>query len=379
MPRRLRLGMVGGGQGAFIGAVHRIASRIDDRYELVAGCLSSSADKALLSAKEIGIDSNRSYPDFKTMAESEASREDGIQVVSIVTPNHMHALPAIEFIKKGIHVICDKPMTATMEDARELHNVVKNSNAHFFLTHNYSGYPVVREMRRLVKEGAIGDVRVVKGSYLQGWLTKKEEDNGLKQAEWRTDPSRSGVAGAVGDIGSHTMHLLEFVTGLKLESVAADLSIFVKGRKLDDDASILIRMNNNVKGSLWISQVAVGEENNFKISIYGEKGSLHWAQENPNYATLSSHGELDKIITRGGPIHKESSMAKVRIPPGHPEGYLEGFAQIYTDAADIIQGSEKVSQLLDILPNVDDGLHIMKFINASVQSSNSNSKWVNVE
>ena len=379
MPRRLRLGMVGGGQGAFIGAVHRIASRIDDRYELVAGCLSSSADKALLSAKEIGIDFSRSYPDFKTMAESESSREDGIQVVSIVTPNHMHASPAIEFIKKGIHVICDKPMTATMEDARELHNVVKNSNAHFFLTHNYSGYPVVREMRRLVKEGAIGDVRVVKGSYLQGWLAKKEEDNGLKQAEWRTDPSRSGVAGAVGDIGSHTMHLLEFVTGLKLESVAADLSIFVKGRKLDDDASILIRMNNNVKGSLWISQVAVGEENNFKISIYGEKGSLHWAQENPNYATLSSHGELDKIITRGGPIHKDSSMANVRIPPGHPEGYLEGFAQIYTDAADIIQGSGKVSQLLEVLPNVDDGLHIMKFINASVQSSNNNSKWVTIE
>ena len=379
MPRRLRLGMVGGGQGAFIGAVHRIASRIDDRYELVAGCLSSSADKALLSAKEIGIDSNRSYPDFKTMAESESSREDGIQVVSIVTPNHMHASPAIEFIKKGIHVICDKPMTATIDDARELHNVVKNSNAHFFLTHNYSGYPVVREMRRLVKEGAIGDVRVVKGSYLQGWLTKKEEDNGLKQAEWRTDPSRSGVAGAVGDIGSHTMHLLEFVTGLKLESVAADLSIFVKGRKLDDDASILIRMNNNVKGSLWISQIAVVEVNNFKISIYGEKGSLHWAQENPNYATLSSHGELDKIITRGGPIHKDSSMANVRIPPGHPEGYLEGFAQIYTDAADIIQGSDKVSQLLEVLPNVNDGLHIMKFINASVQSSNNNSKWVTIE
>ena len=379
MQKRLRLGMVGGGQGAFIGAVHRIASRIDDRYELVAGCLSSSADKALLSAKEIGIDSNRSYPDFKAMAESEASREDGIQVVSIVTPNHMHATPAIEFIKKGIHVICDKPMTATMEDARELHNVVKNSNAHFFLTHNYSGYPVVREMRRLVKEGAIGDVRVVKGLYLQGWLTKKEEDNGLKQAEWRTDPSRSGVAGAVGDIGSHTMHLLEFVTGLKLESVAADLSIFVKGRRLDDDASILIRMNNNVKGSLWISQVAVGEENNFKISIYGEKGSLHWAQENPNYATLSSYGELDKIITRGGPIHKDSSMANVRIPPGHPEGYLEGFAQIYTDAADIIQGSGKVSQLLEVLPNVNDGLHIMKFINASVQSSNNNSKWVTIE
>ena len=376
---RLRLGMVGGGQGAFIGAVHRIASRIDDKYELVAGCLSSSADKALASAKEIGIASDRSYPDFTTMAEAEAFREDGIQVVSIVTPNHMHAKPAIEFLKKGIHVICDKPMTATLDEAQELYNVVKNSKAHFFLTHNYSGYPVVREMRRLVKEGALGKIRVVKGSYLQGWLAKKEEDNGLKQAEWRTDPSRSGAAGAVGDIGSHTMHLLEFVTNHKLESLAADLSIFVPGRRLDDDASILIRMNNNVRGSLWISQVAVGEENNFKISIYGEKGALHWAQENPNYATLSTHGELDKIITRGGPIHKDSSMANVRVPPGHPEGYLEGFAQIYTDAADVIQGSDKASQLLEILPNAEDGLHIMKFINASVKSSNNNSEWINID
>ncbi len=375
---RLKLGMIGGGQGAFIGAVHRIASRIDDRYELIAGCLSSTEDKALASAKEIGIAPDRSYSDFTTMAKAEALREDGIEVVSIVTPNHMHAQPAIEFLKKGIHVICDKPMTATLDEAQELYNIVKNSEAHFFLTHNYSGYPVVREMRRLVKEGSIGKIRVVKGSYLQGWLAKKEEDNGLKQAEWRTDPSRSGVAGAVGDIGSHTMHLLEFVTNHKLESLAADLSIFVSGRRLDDDASILIRMNNNVRGSLWISQVAVGEENNFKISIYGEKGALHWAQENPNYATLSTHGELDKIISRGGPIHKDSSMANVRIPPGHPEGYLEGFAQIYTDVADVIQESDKATQLLDVLPNADDGLHIMKFINASVQSSNNNSEWVKI-
>ena len=379
MQRRLRLGMIGGGQGAFIGAVHRIASRLDDRYEFVAGCLSSTADRALASAKEIGLDPDRSYPDFKSMAEAEATREDGIEVVSIVTPNHMHATPAIEFLKKSIHVICDKPMTATMDDAKKLYEVVKNSKAHFFLTHNYSGYPVVREMRRLVHEGIIGKVRVVKGSYLQGWLAKREEEKGLKQAEWRTDPKRSGVAGAVGDIGSHTMHLLEFVTGHKLESLAADLSIFAKGRELDDDASILIKMNNDVKGSLWISQVAVGEENNFKISIYGEKGAIHWAQENPNYARFSLHGELDQVITRGGPIHKDSSMANVRIPPGHPEGYLEGFAQIYTDAADVIQGSENAEKLLEILPNVDDGLHIMKFIIASVESSNNNSEWVKID
>ena len=379
MSKKLRLGMVGGGQGAFIGAVHRIASRIDDRYELVAGCLSSSADKAMSSAQEIGIDSARSYPDFKSMAESESSREDGIEVVSIVTPNHMHASPSIEFLKKGIHVICDKPLTATMKEAQALYSAVKDSKAHFFLTHNYSGYPVIREMRRLVMEGTIGKIRVIKGLYLQGWLAKKEEDNGLKQAEWRTDPQRSGVAGAVGDIGSHTMHLLEFVSGHKLESLSADLSTFVKGRRLDDDASILIRMNNEVKGSLWISQVAVGEENNLKISIYGEKGALHWAQENPNFAKLSLHGELDKVITRGGPIHHESSFANVRIPPGHPEGYLEGFAQIYTDIADVILKTNSAPKLLNILPNAKDGLHIMKFINASVQSSKNNSKWVMID
>ncbi len=380
MPRRLRLGMIGGGQGAFIGAVHRIASRIDDRYDLLAGCLSSTADRALASAKEIGIDPSRSYPDFKTMAKEEAQREDGVEVVSIVTPNHMHAGPSIEFLKQGVNVICDKPLTATMEDAYSLYKAVKESKAQFFLSHNYTGYPVVREMRRIVQEGTLGKIRVLKGSYLQGWLGKKEEDTGEnKQAEWRTDPKRSGAAGAVGDIGSHTMHLLEFVTGLKVQEVAADLTTFVEGRKLDDDASILIRLNNKAKGSLSISQVAIGEENNLKISIYGERGAIHWEQENPNFARMSIDGKLDQIITRGGPIHKESSMANIRIPPGHPEGYLEGFAQIYSDAADIIQNIGNAKELIKILPNIEEGLHIMKFINATVQSSNSNSQWISIE
>ena len=380
MPRRLRLGMIGGGQGAFIGAVHRIASRIDDRYDLLAGCLSSTADRALASAKEIGIDPSRSYPDFKTMAKEEAQREDGVEVVSIVTPNHMHAGPSIEFLKQGVNVICDKPLTATMEDAHSLYKAVKESKAKFFLSHNYTGYPVVREMRRIVQEGTLGKIRVLKGSYLQGWLGKKEEDTGKnKQAEWRTDPKRSGAAGAVGDIGSHTMHLLEFVTGLKVQEVAADLTTFVEGRKLDDDASILIRLNNKAKGSLSISQVAIGEENNLKISIYGERGAIHWEQENPNFARMSIDGKLDQIITRGGPIHKESSMANIRIPPGHPEGYLEGFAQIYSDAADIIQNIGNAKELIKILPNIEEGLHIMKFINATVQSSNSNSQWISIE
>ena len=379
MKKKLRLGMVGGGQGAFIGAIHRLCARMDDKYEFVAGCLSSTPEKAIASANEIGLDTSRSYPDYKTMAFEESKRDDGIEVVSIVTPNHMHADPAIEFLTKDIHVICDKPMTSTMEDANKLVEIVSKSKAHFFLTHNYSGYPVIREMKYLIQKGELGKIRIVKGSYLQGWLGSKEESTGEnKQAEWRTDPKRSGTAGAVGDIGSHTMHLIEFLTGEKLKSVAADLSTFVEGRKLDDDASILLRMTNNIKGNLSISQVATGEENNFKISIYGDKGALHWQQENPNYATLSKLGLANQIITRGGTIQKEGSLASIRIPAGHPEGYLEAFAQIYSDAADVILNKENKSELLNILPDVYDGLHIMKFINASVDSSLNNSKWTNL-
>ncbi len=379
MKKRLRLGMVGGGQGAFIGAVHRLSARMDDKYEFVAGCLSSTQEKAESSAKELGLDLTRSYPDYKTMAEKESQIDDGIEVVSIVTPNHMHAGPAIEFLNKGIHVICDKPMTATMDEALELMKAIKSSNAHFFLTHNYSGYPVIREMRSLVKNGELGNIRIVKGAYLQGWLGSKEEDTGSnKQAEWRTDPKRSGAAGAVGDIGSHTMHLLEFITGQKCESVAADLTTFVEGRQLDDDASIMIRMSEKVKGNLSISQIATGQENNFTISIYGEKGALHWAQENPNYARFSQVGKADQIITRGGAIQNENSYAPIRVPPGHPEGYLEGFAQIYSDAADIILNHKNKNELLELLPGGDAGLQIMKFINASVNSSNNNSIWTDL-
>ena len=379
MNKKLKLGMIGGGQGAFIGAVHRLCARMDDKYEFVAGCLSSTPEKAAKSAIEIGLDESRSYPDFKTMAEKESLREDGIDVVSIVTPNHMHAAPAIEFLNKNIHVICDKPMTSTMEDAHKLCETVAKSKAHFFLTHNYSGYPVVREARSLIKNGELGKIRIIKGSYLQGWLGSKEEETGEnKQAEWRTDPKRSGVAGAVGDIGSHTMHLIEFISGEKLISVAADLTTFVDGRKLEDDASIMIRMSNKIKGNLSISQVATGEENNFKLSIYGDKGALHWSQENPNYATFSKLGKPSQIITRGGPIKQDGSFSYERVPAGHPEGYLEAFAQIYSDAADVIQNKENKTELLKILPNVNDGLHIMKFIKATVDSSNNNSVWTDL-
>ena len=379
MGRRLKLGMIGGGQGAFIGSVHRLSARMDDKYELVAGCLSSTPEKASKSAKEIGLDPSRSYSDYFTMAEEESRRDDGIDVVSIVTPNHMHAQPAIEFLKKDINVICDKPMTSTLDDAHKLFDAASKSKAHFFLTHNYSGYPVVRNMRMLITNGAIGKIRIVKGSYLQGWLGSKEEDTGLnKQAEWRTDPSRSGSAGSVGDIGSHAMHLIEFITGLKLKSVCSDLTTFVPGRKLDDDASIMLRLNNGAKGSLSISQIATGEENNFSISIYGEKGSLKWNQENPNQAELHKVGHHKQILTRASFSTSKDSFANVRIPSGHPEGYLEAFAQLYSDFAELIRNSKNKDKIKKILPNEEDGLHIMKFINSCVNSSNQNSRWINL-
>ena len=379
MTDKIRLGMVGGGTGAFIGAVHRIAARMDNKYEFVAGCLSSNPEKSRISAKEINLDLSRSYPDFKTMAEQESKRDDGIEVVSIVTPNHMHAEPAITFLKKGIHVICDKPMTSTMEDAYNLYNTVKEKNSHFLITHNYTGYPIVREMKSMVNCGQIGKIRSVRGSYLQGWLGSKEEDTGSnKQAEWRTDPKRSGVAGGVGDIGSHTLNLIEFITGIKLLSVAADLTTFVQGRKLDDDASILLRMEKGVKGSISVSQIAIGEENNLSISIYGEKGSLKWSQENPNQAEFNRVGHHKQILTRGSYPPSQDSFAYVRVPPGHPEGYLEAFGQLYSDFAELIRKKTLNKKIRMILPDEEDGLHIMKFINCCVCSSNNNSKWINL-
>ena len=261
MHKRIRLGMVGGGQGAFIGAVHRIAARLDDRYELVAGALSSNPERAATSAEEIGINIDRSYADFRKMAAAESKRVDGIEAVSIVTPNHLHAEVSIAFAEVGIDVICDKPMTFSLEEAIEVANVVKKSGVTFTLTHNYTGYPMIREARSLVQNGTLGKIRVIKSRYLQDWLTTDLENQGLKQAEWRTDPSRSGAAGSVGDIGSHAFHLARYITGLELESLAADLTTFVPGRKLDDDASILMRYADGARGSLWCSQVAVGHEN----------------------------------------------------------------------------------------------------------------------
>jgi len=377
--RRLRLGMVGGGQGAFIGAVHRIAARLDDRYELVAGALSSERDRAHASAKELGIAPERSYESFAQMAEREAARADGIDVVAIVTPNHVHHAAARAFIDKKIHVICDKPLTSSLEDALDLVTAVKKSGVIFGLTHNYTGYPLVRHARAMVRDGALGKIRVIQAEYPQDWLSTRLESTGQKQAEWRTDPARSGPGGCIGDIGTHAENLAAFITGLKLEAVCAELSTFVEGRALDDDCQMLLRYQGGARGMLWSSQVAPGNENNLKIRIYGEKAGLEWHQEDPNRLIFTPLGKPPELVTRGGPGAGASAGHATRIPPGHPEGYLEGFANLYSDVAEQItarlQGREPNPEAL-LVPGVVEGAEGVKFVSAAVESSRRGGVWV---
>ena len=377
--RRLRLGMVGGGRDAFIGAVHRIAARIDDRYELVAGCLASTPEKAKASGNDLGLPSDRNYGTFEEMATAEAARDDGIDAVSIVTPNHVHYAAAAAFLNAGIHVICDKPMTTTLADAKALAGLVESSGKVFALTHNYTGYPMVRQARSMVESGEIGKVRVIQVEYPQDWLTTKLEDSGLKQAEWRTDPKRSGPAGATGDIGTHAYNLACFISGLTLDQLCAELTSFVDGRALDDDCQVLLRFDGGARGMLWASQVAPGNENALKIRIYGEKAGLEWHQEDPNYLIVSPHGQPKHTITRGGAGAGDVAGRVTRIPPGHPEGYLEGFANIYTDAAEQITASiegREADPASMLVPTVHDGILGVKFIEAVVQSSSDGASWV---
>jgi len=376
---KLKLGMVGGGQGAFIGSVHRIASRIDDHYELVAGSLASNPEVAHASAKELGIAENRSYSTFLEMAEKESNLENGIDVVAIVTPNNLHYPIAEAFLKKGIHVICDKPLTHNLEDAEKFFECVKNSKALFALTHNYTGYPMVRQAREMCRNGSIGKLRVIQVEYAQDWLTLPIENEGQKQASWRTDPSKAGMGGSIGDIGSHAFNLADFITGAKLTELCADISNFVEGRKNDDNAHVLLRYENGVKGMLWSSQVAPGNENALKIRIYGDKGGLEWEQENPNYLRVDIFGEAKKIIRRAGNETTDVAGRVTRIPPGHPEGYLEGFANIYSDFAKqihAIKNNQKIEDELLLVPSIEDGLKGVKFISAVVESGLGGSKWL---
>jgi len=376
---KLKLGMVGGGQGAFIGSVHRIASRIDDHYELVAGSLASNPEVAHASAKELGIAEDRSYSTFLEMAEKESNLENGIDVVAIVTPNNLHYPIAEAFLKKGIHVICDKPLTHNLEDAEKFFECVKNSKALFALTHNYTGYPMVRQAREMCRNGSIGKLRVIQVEYAQDWLTLPIENEGQKQASWRTDPSKAGMGGSIGDIGSHAFNLADFITGAKLTELCADISNFVEGRKNDDNAHVLLRYENGVKGMLWSSQVAPGNENALKIRIYGDKGGLEWEQENPNYLRVDIFGEAKKIIRRAGNETTDVAGRVTRIPPGHPEGYLEGFANIYSDFAKqihAIKNNQKIEDELLLVPSIEDGLKGVKFISAVVESGLGGSKWL---
>ncbi len=376
--RRLRLGMVGGGQGAFIGGVHRIAARLDDRFELVAGCFASTAEKSKASGAELGIDPERTYGSFAEMAKAEPRRPDGIDAVAIVTPNHVHYPAAAAFLEAGIHVICDKPMTTTLEDAKALAALVEKTGLVFVLTHNYTGYPMIRQARAMVDAGLLGAIRVVQVEYAQDWLATRIEADGQKQAEWRTDPARSGPAGSTGDIGTHAMNIAAFVTGLELEEVAAELSTFVEGRRLDDNCGVLLRYAGGARGMLWASQVATGAENALKLRVYGDKGGLEWAQEDPNYLWFAPLGEPKRLITRSGAGAGPEAARVTRVPPGHPEGYLEGFATIYSDAAELIraaiEGRAPDAGAL-LLPSVQDGVLGVKFIEAVVESSRRGGAW----
>lgn len=376
--RRLRLGMVGGGPGAFIGAVHRIAARLDDRYELVAGALSAHPERAREGAREVHIAADRCYTDFREMAAAESKRSDRIDAVSIVTPNHLHYSIAKVFLEAGIHVICDKPITTNLEDALDLAKTVRSSGLVFGLTHNYTGYPMVRQARQLVSDGELGPIRVVQVEYVQDWLATPLEKTGQKQAAWRTDPAQSGPAGSLGDIGTHAFNLAEFVTGLCCEQIAAELSTFVPGRRLDDNAQMLLRFNKGVKGMLWASQIAAGNENNIRLRVYGEKAGLEWRQEDPNYLWWKPLGKPPELIRRAGSGADAVAAHASRIPGGHPEGYLEAFAQLYTDLAEQI--SAKIDRRAPnpaslLVPGVADGVAEMRFIAAAIESSTQNSAW----
>lgn len=375
---RIRLGMVGGGRGAFIGAVHRIAARLDDQYELVAGAFSSDPEKSAASAADLGV--ARSYGSFAEMAQKEARRKDGIEAVAIVTPNHMHAPVALEFLRRGIHVICDKPLTATLPEAKKLAKAAEASGVVFALTHNYTGYPMVRQAREMIAAGDLGDIRLVNVQYIQDWLSEPIEQTGQKQADWRTDPARSGAGGSTGDIGTHAFNLAGYMSGLTLDTLAADLQSFVPGRRVDDNGHVLMRYKGGARGMLWCSQVAAGEENGLKIKIYGSKAGLEWHQENPNYLWVSPLGKPAYRLTRGGPATGDAAARMTRIPSGHPEGYLEGFANIYAEAARAII-ARREGQPLDVevhFPGLKEGLEGVAFVDACVRSSNKNAAWTSL-
>ena len=372
---KIRLGIVGGGIGAFVGSIHRIAARLDDRYELLAGALSSEPRRAADSAAELGIDPRRSYASFEEMAKKEGKLKHGIEAVAIVTPNHLHCAVAKAFLEAGIHVICDKPLSSSLEDAEKIEKLVEGSGLIFAITYNYSGYPMVRHAREMVAAGKLGNIRVIQVEYAQDWLATNIEAEGHKQAAWRTDPARAGTGGSIADIGTHAFHLAEFISGLEAKSLLADLDTFVAGRSLDDNANILLHYSNGAKGMLWSSQVASGQENALRIRLFGDKGGLEWAQEDPNYLQYRPLRETRQILTRGGPAVGETAARATRIPAGHPEGFLEGFANLYRDIADMIEAGRTGKSLTTLVPDVTDGVKGVRFVEKAVSSNAAGSIW----
>ncbi|EEA00378.1 oxidoreductase domain protein [Burkholderia sp. H160] len=378
--RRLRLGMVGGGQGAFIGAVHRIAARLDDRFELVAGALSSDPERARASAVEAGI--ARSYADWREMARAEAAREDGIDAVAIVTPNHLHAPVATAFLEAGIHVICDKPLAVSLTEGEALAKLARSKKRLFALTHTYSGYPLVRHARELVERGELGELRVVQVEYAQDWLAEPVETTGAnKQAGWRTDPALAGPAGCLGDIGTHAYHLAAFVTGMMPRALSAELHTFVPGRRIDDHVQAMLRYANGARGMLWASQVASGAENALRLRVYGTKAGLAFDQEEPNALCFTPLGGAAERLTRAR-VKSPLAAHATRVPAGHPEGYLEAFAQLYKDAAlqiDALNDGRAPPAESLLLTTVDDGVDGLRFIDAVLKSSAADGRWVEIE
>ena len=376
---RLRVGMVGGGRNAFIGAVHRMAMRLDDLIELKAGALSADAENARASGADLGLATDRSYSDYREMAVREAARPDGVEAVVIVTPNHLHFPVAKAFLEAGIDVICDKPLSATLAEATELVELTRAKGLIFAVTLNNTGYAMVRQAREMIAGGEIGDIRVVHAAYVQDWLTLPIDADGHKQAEWRTDPDRAGASACLADIGVHAHSLALFVTGLELEAVSADLTTFVPGRRLDDNAHVLMRFAGGARGVLAASQVAVGNLNTLSLKVYGSRAGLEWAGEEPEILRFTPYGEPSRTLRRGGPGNTPLAVEGSRMPGGHPEGYVEGFANLYRGAAELISarraGRTPPERSAKLTPNVLDGARGVAFIEAAVQSSQNDGAW----
>jgi predicted dehydrogenase len=381
--RKIRMGMIGGGIGSFIGEVHRMASRLDGHIDLVCGAFSSTAQRSKESGRDLYLPENRTYSNYEEMIKTESQLPENIRMdfVSIVTPNHLHFAPAKMALEHGFHVVCDKPMCFSFEEATELEKLVSGSDLIFALTHNYTAYPMVKQAKHLVNEGALGNIRKIVVEYPQGWLSTALEKEDQKQASWRTDPEKSGVAGAIGDIGTHAANLAEYIAGLKMVKVAADINTVVEGRRLDDDSNILLKYNNGATGTLIASQISAGEENNLRIKIYGEKGGLEWAQMEPNSLIVRWLDKPSQIFRTGVGDLCLAAQKHTRLPAGHPEGYLEAFANIYRNVAKCIQAKleeEKVEAVYNDFPDVHDGVRGMLFIEKVIQAGNSSEKWLEI-